>query len=306
MSIPLRVEVAPAGTAVKSVSQEIFFVERGKKLPLLKNILNQYKGSVLVFSRTKHGAKKIAQVIRNFGETATEIHSNRSLNQRLEALKGFTLGKYRVLVATDIAARGIDVKGIQLVINYDLPDQAEDYVHRIGRTGRASTTGHAISFATHDQKRDITTIERLIRTSLPVSKTPELSSADMPVMPPDSRRSDSRAPRSNYRSDRGNSDRRSSDRRGSRPQRSSDFKPRSARPNFRSEPSSSRPDRRSESSSSPRPNFRPNSPTTERPNKRKNSEYERGRKNPPQSLKKISQNNSGFYINRKVYDDNED
>jgi ATP-dependent RNA helicase RhlE len=306
MSIPLRVEVAPAGTAVKSVSQEIFFVERGKKLPLLKNILNQYKGSVLVFSRTKHGAKKIAQVIRNFGETATEIHSNRSLNQRLEALKGFTLGKYRVLVATDIAARGIDVKGIQLVINYDLPDQAEDYVHRIGRTGRASTTGHAISFATHDQKRDIATIERLIRTSLPVSKTPELSSADMPVMPPDSRRSDSRAPRSNYRSDRGNSDRRSSDRRGSRPQRSSDFKPRSARPNFRSEPSSSRPDRRSESSSSPRPNFRPNSPTTERPNKRKNSEYERGRKNPPQSLKKISQNNSGFYINRKVYDDNED
>lgn len=316
MSLPLRVEVAPAGTAVKSVSQEIFFVERGKKLPLLKNILNQYKGSVLVFSRTKHGAKKIAQVIRNFGETATEIHSNRSLNQRLEALKGFTLGKYRVLVATDIAARGIDVKGIQLVINYDLPDQAEDYVHRIGRTGRASTTGHAISFATHDQKRDIATIERLIRTSLPVSKTPELSSADMPIMPPDSRRTDSRSrePRSNF-----GSSHRGSDRRDSRPGRSSDFKPRGARPSYRSDSSasrpsyrsdspSSRPDRRNESSPTSRPNYRPDSSPSNRPsaNKRKNSEYERGRKNPPQSLKKISQNNSGFYINRKIYNDNED
>jgi ATP-dependent RNA helicase RhlE len=174
MSIPLRVEVAPAGSAVNSVTQEIFFVDRKDKPSLLKNILGQYKGSILVFSRTKYGAKKIAQGIRNFGETATEIHSNRSLNQRLEALNGFKLGKYRVLVATDIAARGIDVTGIQLVVNYDLPEQAEDYVHRIGRTGRANMTGHAISFATHDQRRDVNMIERLIRKTLPVSKTPAL------------------------------------------------------------------------------------------------------------------------------------
>lgn len=175
MSMPLRVEVAPAGSAVKSVTQEIYFINRDEKADLLRSLLSQYKGSVLVFSRTKHGARKIASNIRGFGETATEIHSNKSLNQRLEALKGFKLGKYRILVATDIAARGIDVAGIQLVINYDLPDNAEDYVHRIGRTGRASQTGHAISFATHDQKRDVQTIERLIRKALPVSKNPNIS-----------------------------------------------------------------------------------------------------------------------------------
>lgn len=173
LKTPLRIEVAPAGSAVKSVTQEIFFVDRNQKLSLLKSVLNQYKGSVLVFSRTKHGAKKIARDIRNMNETSTEIHSNRTLNQRLEALQGFKLGKYRVLVATDIAARGIDVAGIQLVVNYDLPDNAEDYVHRIGRTGRGSLTGHAISFATPDQRRDVALIERVIRKSLPVSKTPE-------------------------------------------------------------------------------------------------------------------------------------
>jgi ATP-dependent RNA helicase RhlE len=171
MSLPLRVEVAPAGTAVKTVTQELFFVDKRDKPTLLKTTLEQYKGSVLVFSRTKFGAKKLATLIRNMGYTASEIHSNRSLNQRLEALEGFKLGRYRILVATDIAARGIDVTGIQLVINYDLPDNAEDYVHRIGRTGRAGLAGHAISFATPDQRGDVRSIERLIRTTLPVSKT---------------------------------------------------------------------------------------------------------------------------------------
>lgn len=171
MSGPMRVEVAPAGTAVKTVTQELFFVDRRDKPSLLKTTLGQFKGSVLVFSRTKFGAKKLATMVRSMGYTATEIHSNRSLNQRLEALDGFKLGRYRVLIATDIAARGIDVTGIQLVINYDLPDNAEDYVHRIGRTGRAGLAGHAISFATPDQKSDVRSIERLIRTTLPISKT---------------------------------------------------------------------------------------------------------------------------------------
>jgi ATP-dependent RNA helicase RhlE len=175
MTLPLRVEVAPAGTAVKTVTQEVFFVPKHDKPQLLRTLLAQYNGSVLVFSRTKFGAKKIATLIRNMGHTATEIHSNRSLNQRLEALEGFKIGRYRVMVATDIAARGIDVSGIQLVINYDLPDQAEDYVHRIGRTGRAGKVGHAISFATPEQRRDVLTIERLIRTTLPISKHPASS-----------------------------------------------------------------------------------------------------------------------------------
>ncbi|MBI3231700.1 MAG: DEAD/DEAH box helicase [Candidatus Doudnabacteria bacterium] len=169
MKLPMRVEVAPQGTTAAKITQEIIFVDRQGKLSQLKKILDEYKGSTLVFSRTKHGAKKIAVAVRNMGHTASEIHSNRSLSQRLEALKGFKLGKYRVLVATDIAARGIDVTGIELVVNYDLPEQAQDYVHRIGRTGRAELSGHAISLATPDQKRDVRDIERLIKKQLPVT-----------------------------------------------------------------------------------------------------------------------------------------
>lgn len=169
MKLPVRVEVAPAGTTASKVTQEIIFVEKHGKLEQLKKILNEYTGSTLVFSRTKHGARKIAAAVRDMGHTSSEIHSNRSLNQRLESLKGFKLGKYRVLVATDIAARGLDVSGIELVVNYDLPEQAEDYVHRIGRTARAERTGHAISLATPDQKRDVRDIERLIKKQLPVT-----------------------------------------------------------------------------------------------------------------------------------------
>ncbi len=180
MSFPLRVEVAPSGTTVKSVTQELFFVDGKDKLSLLATILNQYPGSVLIFSRTKFGAKKITQKIRGMGHTANEIHSNRTLNQRLEALEGFKIGRYRILVATDIAARGIDVSNIQLVINYDLPDNPEDYIHRIGRTARAGKTGHAISFATPDQHGDIKGIERLIRTHLPISPTPALPKIEQP------------------------------------------------------------------------------------------------------------------------------
>lgn len=172
MSLPLRVEVAPAGTAIELVTQELYFIHKEDKIALLETVLKEYTGSVLVFSRTKHGAKKIVGAIRKMGHNAAEIHSNRSLNQRLEALEGFKIGRYRVLVATDIAARGIDVTGIQLVINYDLPDNREDYVHRIGRTGRAGLSGHAISFATPDQQNDVRGIERLIRTNLSVTKSP--------------------------------------------------------------------------------------------------------------------------------------
>jgi len=180
MSLPLRVEVAPSGTTVKSVTQELFFVDGKDKMSLLTAILNQYSGSILIFSRTKFGAKKIAHKIKTQGQTANEIHSNRTLNQRLEALEGFKIGRYRILVATDIAARGIDVSGIQLVINYDLPDNPEDYIHRIGRTARAGRTGHAISFATPDQHGDIKGIERLIKTTLPVSPLPALPKTERP------------------------------------------------------------------------------------------------------------------------------
>lgn len=170
MNLPLRVEVAPSGSTVQAVTQELFFVDRNEKLNLLKTLLNQYQGSILVFSRTKYGAKKIAISIRDMGHKSSEIHSNRSLNQRIESLEGFKIGRYRILVATDIAARGIDVSGIQVVINYDLPATPEDYVHRIGRTGRAGSVGHAISFATPDQGSEVRAIERLIKKNLPVTR----------------------------------------------------------------------------------------------------------------------------------------
>ncbi|MEK7607954.1 MAG: DEAD/DEAH box helicase [Patescibacteria group bacterium] len=169
MQLPLRIEVAPSGTTVEKVDQEIIIVERKSKFNLLVKLIGEYPGQpVLVFTRTKHGAKNISHDLRNIGTTAAEIHSNRTLGQRREALDGFKKHKHQVLVATDIAARGIDVKDISLVVNYDLPEQSEDYVHRIGRTGRAGKTGKAVSFATPDQKRDIIDIERLIKKQIPV------------------------------------------------------------------------------------------------------------------------------------------
>ena len=174
MSLPLRVEIARSGTAAEHIAQEVFVVHKNDKFRLLEKLLKEYKGTVLVFSRTKHGATKIMRAIKHVGHTVAEIHSNRSLSQRREALDGFKNGKYRVLVATDIAARGIDVKGIELVVNFDLPDAAEDYVHRIGRTGRAGHEGRAISFATPEQSSDVRAIERLIRSTIPRSQAGEL------------------------------------------------------------------------------------------------------------------------------------
>ena len=132
--------------------------------------MEQYPNdSVLVFTRTKYGAKKLAKNIRNMGHTATEIHSNRTQAQRKTALKGFADWKFRILVATDIASRGIDIADIGLVVNFDLPDQLDDYVHRVGRTGRAGKDGKAISFILPPQKSSIKKIEKLIGATLTIS-----------------------------------------------------------------------------------------------------------------------------------------
>lgn len=175
MRTPFRVEIARPGTAAEKVEQELFIVKKEDKIKLLGKLLAEYRGAVLIFSRTKYGARKICFAVRNMGHRAAEIHSNRSLIQRREALDGFKSGRYRVLVATDIASRGIDVVGIELVINYDLPDDPGDYVHRIGRTGRAGAPGRAISFATPDQKSAVRDIENLLRTAIAISKHPEFS-----------------------------------------------------------------------------------------------------------------------------------
>ncbi|MBL7069250.1 MAG: DEAD/DEAH box helicase [Candidatus Omnitrophica bacterium] len=173
MKLPIHVEVAPSGTTAERIIQEVFIVKESSKRQLLIKLLDRYHGPVLIFSRTKIGAKKITRGLQRMNHRAAEIHSNRSLAQRREALDGFKSGKYKILVATDIAARGIDVTGIELVINYNLPDDIEHYVHRIGRTGRAGHEGRAISFATPEQGKDIRNIERLIKTALPIVEHPE-------------------------------------------------------------------------------------------------------------------------------------
>lgn len=172
MHLPLRTEIAPSGTAPDLVIQEMYVVRGDLKMKLLSEILKANTGSVLMFTRTKRGAQKATKRLRDTGFKVAEIHSDRSMSQRKEALAGFKSGRYRILVATDIAARGIDVTGIELVLNYDLPEDAENYVHRIGRTGRAGMNGKAISFATPDQGSDIKNIERIIRTAIPLASHP--------------------------------------------------------------------------------------------------------------------------------------
>lgn len=182
MKLPVKIEVAPSGAVPEKVSQEIFIVNRKSKLGLLKMLLKKYSGSTLIFTRTKYGAKRVARMVRIMGHSAAEIHSNRSQGQRRDALSGFKLGKYRVLVATDIASRGIDVRGIELVINFDFPSQTGDYVHRIGRTGRAGADGHAITFALPEEHQEIRAVERLIRKTIPTSIPP--GGSPMDVVPP--------------------------------------------------------------------------------------------------------------------------
>ncbi len=176
MKLPIQIEVAPSGAAPEKIIQELFIVRQENKLQLLEKILHQYQGSVLIFARTKAGTGKLAEALRKMKHTANELHSDRTQGQRRHALNGFKTGLYRILVATDIAARGIDVKGIELVINFDLPDDSENYVHRIGRTGRAGHEGHAITFAMPDEGAIIRDIEKLMKISLKVSSHAEVPS----------------------------------------------------------------------------------------------------------------------------------
>ena len=169
MKSPARVDVKPSGTPAEGIEQDLIMVNKEEKQEILSQLLEEHKGSILVFARTRYGARKIARYIRGLGHSAAEIHADRTLAQRREALEGFKRGRHRVLVATDIAARGIDVKEIALVINFDVPEKAEDYVHRIGRTGRAGSKGLAIMIATPEQSRDVRDIERLLKVELTVS-----------------------------------------------------------------------------------------------------------------------------------------
>ncbi|MFH1142247.1 MAG: DEAD/DEAH box helicase [Candidatus Uhrbacteria bacterium] len=178
---PERIEVAPAGTAADLVKQVGYVVEKSDRLRLLVKLLTDSAGKILVFSRTKHGAHKIAYTLRKAGLATAELHSDRSQAQRREALQGFKTDRFRILVATDIASRGIDVSDIEFVINYDLPDNIEDFIHRIGRTGRAGKKGIAISFVSRDQQEELGAIENLIHDRLDLKDLPKLP--NLPAMP---------------------------------------------------------------------------------------------------------------------------
>jgi ATP-dependent RNA helicase RhlE len=168
---PARVEVGVNRSVNESVKHAVYRVTHEQKFELLVALLERTDfDSVLVFSRTKHGADKIARRLKAANHSVAVLHANRSQNQRLEALAGFKSGKYEVMVATDIAARGIDVAGISHVINYDVPEKPEDYVHRIGRTGRAQAVGDAFTLVTPEDLGDVRDIERFIGQKIPEQK----------------------------------------------------------------------------------------------------------------------------------------
>jgi len=179
---PARVEVTPVSTPVERITQRLHFVGKTAKHSLLRYIMlnDPSVERVIVFSRTKHGANRIAENLEKVGVKAAAIHGNKSQNRRQEALQGFRDGTIRALVATDIAARGIDVDGITHVINFDLPDVPETYVHRIGRTARAGADGAAITFCSSEERDELKQVERLIKRSIPVAKNPEGFEEPMP------------------------------------------------------------------------------------------------------------------------------
>jgi len=191
---PEMIEIGPRTKPVDTVTQHFYSVPQNQKIDLLLHILESSEiDSLLVFSRTKHGADKITRRLERKGVKATAIHSNRTQSQRDRALAGFKQGEFKVLVATDIAARGIDVEGISHVINFDTPAYPEDYIHRIGRTGRASQKGDALTFVSHDEIDHLKRIERFVGKKFEVKRYPAFDySAKPEADKPDHRPRESR------------------------------------------------------------------------------------------------------------------
>jgi hypothetical protein len=183
---PQTVAVAPPSTTVELVDQEVFFVEKADKRALLVDVMRDAgMRRVLIFSRTKHGANRIAEHLDKAGVRAEAIHGNKSQNARERALANFKAGKIRALVATDIAARGIDIDDVTHVVNFDVPEVPETYVHRIGRTGRAGATGMALTFCEVEERADLREIEKLTRQALPIVEGhPYESTIPFDVVPP--------------------------------------------------------------------------------------------------------------------------
>jgi len=180
---PEKVEIAPQGRTVEKIDQRVYFVNAANKRTLLNHLLSdEALERVIIFTRTKRGANRVAEALEDRGVRSEAIHGNKSQNARQKALDNFARGKARVLVATDLASRGIDVQGVTHVINFELPADAESYVHRIGRTARAGASGIAISFCDGSERGQLKGIERLTNQRIPVVPTP--ANEDMPAAPP--------------------------------------------------------------------------------------------------------------------------
>lgn len=184
---PVKVAVAPVSATADTIQQKVYFVEKENKLDLLTHILqHDISESVLVFSRTKHGADKIARKLQKSKISAEAIHGNKSQNARQNALNNFKSGKTRILVATDIAARGIDIDELKYVLNFELSDVSETYVHRIGRTGRAGAEGKSISFVDGLDLVNLKNTEKLIGKKIPVERDHPFHTDDLVVQKRDS------------------------------------------------------------------------------------------------------------------------
>jgi ATP-dependent RNA helicase RhlE len=184
LTSPVRVEVSPPGKAADKVEQEVHYVGQSEKPELLKELLGKHKGELaLVFSRTKHGAERMSKQLQAAGFNAGSIHGNKSQGQRERTLKSARDGQLDVLVATDVAARGIDIPLVRYVYNYDLPNVAENYVHRIGRTARAGRDGKAIAFCSPAELGEFRAIEKVMKIAIPVARTASWSN-DAPTPAP--------------------------------------------------------------------------------------------------------------------------
>jgi ATP-dependent RNA helicase RhlE len=185
---PVRIAVGSSTKPSEHVDLHVYEVEQDRKLGLLESMLQQERGSFLVFTRTKHGADRLAKKLASGGSKVASIHGDRTQSQRNIALRGFQEGSYRVLVATDVAARGVHVEGIAHVINYDLPQAPEDFIHRVGRTGRAGLRGTASTFSTRNERNEIRKIERTLdlqlkRQGLPSHLEREMAAAGPAIEP---------------------------------------------------------------------------------------------------------------------------
>ena len=224
---PEKIEIAPQGRTVEKIDQSVYFVNAASKRALLSHLLaDSALERVIVFTRTKRGANRVAEALEKTGVSSEAIHGNKSQNARQRALDAFSRGRARVLVATDLAARGIDVQGVTHVINYELPAEAESYVHRIGRTARAGASGIALSFCDGSERGQLKSIERLTNQRLAVLQVPANEDMPQPVAAPSrqpepeersERRGESRGhrgPRGGHRSEHRGPEHRGSEHRG--------------------------------------------------------------------------------------------